>query len=241
MAIQCAVSVDGANLVASIAGGLRLTDRPALQEQLLKCLADQPEALLVDLSAMWVDQPPALSSFTVVLRQAAQWPGTPVLFCAPRPRTRELLSTADGRLPLYPTVEAALAHLDGEPRTVPSISEDLLPVTGSTRHARDVTTEACARWELPGLVAPASLIVTELVANVIDHAHTMMTLRLSLRQRYLNIAVRDGSPHPPVPAAGLRPEIASGRGLLLIDELAYRWGHLPSNGGKVVWAALRRT
>ena len=38
-----------------------------------------------------------------------------------------------------------------------------------------------------------------LVANAIDHAHTMMTLRLSLQRRYLNIAVRDGSPRPPVP------------------------------------------
>jgi hypothetical protein len=240
MAVRCEVSGDGAGMVATLSGGLRLADRAALQDRLLKCLAEQPRALLVDLSAMWVDEPPALSVFTVVLRQAARWPGTPVLLCGPHPGTRELLSTTAGhRLPLHPNVEAALAHLHDRRRTVPSISEDLLPVSGSTRHARDVATEACVRWDLPGLVAPASLIVTELVANVVDHAHTMMTLRLSLRQRYLNVAVRDGSPNPP--ALGTPPRTGGGRGLILVDELADRWGHLPSTGGKVVWAALRRT
>ncbi len=239
MAVRCDVSGDGTTIVAVLSGALGMTDGAALRDRLLTCLAEQPQALLVDLSAMSVDEPPALSIFTVVLRQAARWPGTPVLFCAPRPGTREVLATTpDRRLPLHPTVEAALAHLRGRRRTVPSISEELLPIAGSTRHARDVATEACARWDLPGLVAPASLVVTELVANVVDHAHTMMTLRLSLRRRYLNVAVRDGSPRPPVLGT---PPHAGGRGLILVDELADSWGHLPSTDGKVVWAGLQRT
>ncbi|WP_433790364.1 ATP-binding protein [Actinoplanes sp. CA-252034] len=159
-----------------------------------------------------------------------------------RPETRELLSTAAGHtLPLYDSVAAARTHLHDDRRTVPSISEVLLPVAGSTRHGRDVVTEACARWDLPDLVAPASIIVTELIANVVDHVGSMMTLRLSLRRRYLNMAVRDGSPQPPVPALGMSPQAAGGRGLLLVNELTYSWGYLPSTGGKVVWAALRRT
>ncbi|GIE74428.1 hypothetical protein Aph02nite_03780 [Actinoplanes philippinensis] len=241
MAVRCEVSGDGGNLLATLSGDLVLADSADLREQLLKCLAEQPDALLVDLSALRVAQPLALSIFRVVLRQAARWPGTPILFCASGRDTRKLLTTAANHtLPLYASVAAALAHLHDERRTMPSISEELLPVAGSTRHGRDIATEACIRWDLPDLVAPASLIVTELVANVVDHAHTMMTLRLSLRQRYLNIAVRDGSSHPPVPALGVTPQAANGRGLLLVNELAYHWGHLPSTGGKVVWAALRR-
>lgn len=241
MTVRCEVNGDGSSLVAALSGGLRLADGSAIREQLLKCLAEQPDALLIDLSAMTVDQPLALSIFKVVLRQAARWPGTPILFCAPCPRTRQLLSTAaNHRLPLYPSVGAALTHLHDQRRTVPSISEELLPVAGSTRHARDIATEVCVRWDLSALIAPASLIVTELVANVVDHARTMMTLRLSLRERYLNIAVRDGSPQPPAPALGMPLEAASGRGLLLVNELAYSWGYLPSTTGKVVWAALRR-
>jgi hypothetical protein len=241
MTIRCEVTSDGANLIAVLSGELRLADGAALRERLFKCLAEQPEALFIELSGLTVGQPLALSIFTVVLRQAARWPGIPILFCAPGPGTRELLSTAaNRRLPLVPSVDAALAHLHDRRHTVPSIREDLLPVSGSARHARDVATEACVRWEMPGLLAPASLIVTELVANVTDHAHTMMTLRLSLRQRYLNIAVSDGSSQPPRPSTGVPSQAASGRGLLLVNELAYRWGYLPSAGGKVVWAALRR-
>jgi hypothetical protein len=35
-----------------------------------------------------------------------------------------------------------------------------------------------------------------------------------------------------------RADPATGRGLLLVDEFALRWGSFPAAGGKVVWAAL---
>ncbi|GAA1619782.1 ATP-binding protein [Actinoplanes couchii] len=237
MTIRCEVSGDTAALVATVSGRLRLTDATTLRDHLLKCLAEQPDALLVDLSGLHLDQPLALSIFTVVLRQAARWPGVPVVFCAPPPETRRHLTGPCRRLVVFDSRAAARAHLHDERRVMPSLREDLLPVSGSVRHARDLATDACLRWDLPGLVAPASLIANELVANVIDHAHTMMTLRMSVRQRHLSIAVQDGSAAPPV-AAATGPEHLRGRGLLLVNELANTWGHLPSNGGKVVWATL---
>ena len=241
MPIRFAVNGDGSTLIATVPGILRLSDSAALRESLFACLAEQPDALLIDLSGLDVEQPRALSVFTTVLRQADRWPGTPVLLYGPTPATRGLLETdAYQRRALCDDRAAALAHLDDNGRRpTSSLSEDLLPVAGSTRHARDIATEACIRWDVPELIAPASLIVSELVANVVDHAHTMMTLRLSLRQRYLNMAVRDGSPTPPAAPRQVSPEAASGRGLLLINELATHWGHLPSKDGKVVWAALR--
>jgi len=242
MSIRCETSGDGANLIATVSGELRLADTAPLHIALLKCLAEQPDALLVDLTGLHVRQPLALSVFTAVLRQAARWPGTPVLLCGPPPDTRRhLVAGAYRRLPLFTGTAPALAHLHDERLTMPSLSEELLPVSGAARHARDVVTEACLRWDLPELVAPASLIVNELVANVVDHAGTMMTLRLSLRKRYLNIAVRDGSPAPPVLSAAVSPEALNGRGLMLVNELACTWGSLPATDGKVVWAALRRT
>jgi anti-anti-sigma regulatory factor len=243
MSIRFEMNGDGAILIVTMSGELRLDDKAVVRERLLKCLAEQPAALLLELSGMRVAQPLALAVFTEVLRQAARWPGVPILLCSPTEDTRELLSAqAYQRLPIFDSRGAALEHLPDGRLTMPSISEELLPVSGSTRHARDVVTEACMRWDLPGLVAPASLIVTELVANVVDHAHTMMTLRLSVRPRYLNLAVRDGSHDPPLAAIPAHPEAKRGRGLLLVNELAYRWGYLPAHhGGKVVWAALRRT
>jgi anti-anti-sigma regulatory factor len=241
MTVHCDVRAHGDCLVASLSGRLQLADAVPLRNRLLKCLAEQPEVLLLDMPGLEVEQPLALSVFTAVLHQAARWPGTPVLICGASPATRDLMENgAYQHFPLFDDLAAACAHPGDDRVIMPSVSEELLPVSGSTRHARDVTTEACLRWDLPDLVAPASLIVTELVANVIDHAHTMMSLRISLRPRHLNVAVRDGLTDPPVPGGPEDEPALRGRGLLLVGSVADSWGWLPSETGKVVWAALRR-
>jgi anti-anti-sigma regulatory factor len=241
VAIECDVGTGGDHLVVTLSGRLGLRDVAPLRSRLLKCLAEQPEAVLVDLSGFAVGEPLALAVFTAVVRQAARWPGVPVLFCAPTPATRAVLNQ-DGyhRLPVFHSVSAARRHIGTDQRTLTSLTEELLPVFGAPRQARNFATDACLRWDLAHLVAPASLIVSELVSNVVDHAHTMATLRLSLRHRYLAIAVRDGSPDEPVKSAGLPPDARTGRGLVLVEESAHSWGWLPTDGGKVVWASLAR-
>ncbi len=241
MTVQCAVGDDGDNLLVALDGALGLRDVVPLRDRLLKCLAEQPAALLLDLSGLTVSEPLALAVFTAVSRQAARWPGTPVLLCAARPQTHQLLATtAFHRLPLFATMDAGRRHAGSARRVLPTISDELLPIRGAARQARNVTTDACLRWELPELVAPASLIASELVSNVVDHAHTMMTLRLSLRRNYLNVAVRDGSTAEPVRPGPSAPEGPGGRGLFLVEATAHSWGWLPTDGGKVVWAALAR-
>jgi anti-sigma regulatory factor (Ser/Thr protein kinase) len=241
VAIECHVEADGDGLVVALHGRLGLREIAPLRNRLLKCLAEQPEAVLVDLTGFSVGEPLALAVFTTVVRQAAQWPGIPVLFCAPSPATRTLLSQAAfHRLPTFHSISAARAYIGTEQQTLPSLSDELLPVSGAARQARNVATEACLRWDLPHLVAPASLIVSELVSNVVDHAHTMATLRLSLLRRYLTVAVRDGSVAEPVKTAGVSPNTRTGRGLILVEASASSWGWLPTDGGKVVWASLVR-
>jgi anti-anti-sigma regulatory factor len=227
VAIGCDVGADGDNLVVALNGRLGLREVVPLRTQLLKCLAEQPEAVLVDLAGLSVGEPLALAVFTTVVRQAAQWPGIPVLFCSPTPDTRALLNRGVfHRLPTFHSVAAARAHVGTDRQTLPSLTDELLPISGAARQARNVATDACLRWEL--------------VSNVVDHAHTMGTLRLSLRRRYLTIAVRDGSPVEPVKAAELSPDALAGRGLILVEESAHSWGWLPTEGGKVVWASLAR-
>jgi hypothetical protein len=241
VAIECHVETEGDSLVVALNGRLGLREVAPLRNRLLKCLAEQPEAMLIDLAGFSVGEPLALAVFTAVVRQAAQWPGVPVLFCAPTPATLLLMNRgAFHRLPIFHSVLAARADLGTDRRTLPSLSDELLPVAGAARQARNVATEACLRWDLPHLVAPASLIVSELVSNIVDHAHTMATLRLSLHRRYLTIAVRDGSMAEPVKAAGTSPGARTGRGLILVDASASSWGWLPTDGGKVIWASLAR-
>jgi two-component sensor histidine kinase len=120
-----------------------------------------------------------------------------------------------------------------------SITEDLLPVPHAARHARDMVTEACVRWDLEHLTAPAALIATELVGNVIDHAHTMMTLEISRdRYAYLRLAVHDGSHLPPVLRRGWDVTSPNGLGLRLVDFSSSAWGFTREAGGKAVWATL---
>jgi two-component sensor histidine kinase len=118
------------------------------------------------------------------------------------------------------------------------ISDLLLPLTGTSRHARDLATEACLRWDLPDLIGPVGVVVTELVSNAIEHANTMITLQLARRPRHFHVAVRDGSAWPPETRVPASDEPGRGRGLLLVASLAADWGWLPTGDGKVVWATL---
>lgn len=218
--------------LVAVRGQLALAGTGRLRTVLLKQLAEQPRALLVELATMTVAEPTALAVFTAVVRQAATWPGVPVLLCAPLPPVATLLAGGGyGRLPVHESTGAALLGLDEGTVAPPILSDDLLPVSGASRHARDMATEACARWSLPHLIGPASLIAGELVSNVISHASTMMTLRIAHRDRYLHLAVRDGSPAEPVIGG-------PGFGLTMVEAAATHWGWLPTVDGKVVWAVL---
>ncbi len=225
----------GGRTIVAVHGDLRLDGTPRLRAALLKCLAEQPAALLVDLSEMHPAEPTALAVFTAVVRHAARWPGTPVLFCSPAPATRALLDRGRfGALPVHDSVAEALAVLDEGRTSMRSISDQLLPISGAVRHARNLATEACSAWDLPHLVGPASLVVSELVSNAIEHAGTMMTVSFDRWPRHLNVTVRDGSPELPQ----LRPlgELVKGHGLVLVKSVASRWGCLPTRDGKAVWA-----
>jgi anti-anti-sigma regulatory factor len=240
MAVKFRMEADDRALVARLSGPLSLAEVVDVRISLLKCLAEQPKALLVDLSDLTVLDPLALSVFTAVVRQAARWPGTPVLFCAPGPGAARLLaSPAYRRLVVLDSLDSGRGHVAAGTYRPRVVSEEMLPVGGSSRRGRDVVTDACLRWDLPHLVAPASLVVSELIGNAVDHAGTMMTLRVSQWQRYFFVAVRDGSTAEPPAAVRLpAPYTVGGRGLFLVDATAHSWGCLPARDGKVVWASM---
>jgi anti-anti-sigma regulatory factor len=236
--VDCTVQGDADLLVARLSGALGMSEAVQVRTHLLKCLAEQPSALLVDLAGLAVSNELSLSVFNAVVRQAARWPGTPVLLCAPQPATAVMLASAVyRRLPVFSSLDRARSFLDSSPYTLPSVAEDLLPTVGAARQSRNVATEACLMWDLPHLVGPACLIASELVSNAVDHAGTMMTLRVSLGRRFFFIALRDGATAEPVAGS---PDVASerGRGLRIVDATAHSWGFLPARDGKVVWASL---
>jgi hypothetical protein len=213
-----------------------MSSAPVVRAALLKCLVEQPDAVVVDLAGTVVIEPAAAAVFLTVARQASHWPGTPMMICTPDPALVHLLTSRYGRLAVHTSVADALAARPSP--HLPWISETLLPVSGAIRRARDVAGEACARWELPHLVGPATVIAGELVTNAVVHAQTMIDLRLTLGRRYLILAVRDGSAALPVLPPSASADPAAPKGLLLVDAMAQHWGTLPAEGGKVVWATL---
>ncbi|MFC5853535.1 SpoIIE family protein phosphatase [Streptomyces chlorus] len=100
--------------------------------------------------------------------------------------------------------------------------------------ARRAATRQLGRWGLEELVFTTELIVSELVTNAIRHAAGPVRLRL-IRERALVCEVFDGgatTPHLRHP----RAMDEGGRGLLLVSQLAQRWGTRFVPDGKVIWA-----
>jgi anti-anti-sigma regulatory factor len=208
----------------------------ALREALVTVLATQPQAVVVDVSALAVPDPAAAQVLEAVLEtvaaEIADWPATQLALCAPDDR----IGPATG-LPTWPTTPAAIAAL-GRPTPEAYRHLDLDPEPGAARSARRLLTDACADWALDDLAGSSCIVLTEMVNNVVAHAHTPMTVLLSRRDERLSLAVRDGSPTIPHFSGPVAPTAYGGRGLLLIDSVADRWGCLAADGGKVVWALM---
>ena len=231
-ALECLIDRRTGYTLVELVGALDLPGATRARAALLKVLTEQPQAVVVDLAR--VDECPTTSVavFRAVARQAARWPAIPLLLACPTAHFSALFDRSSAALtPSFPSVDAAAASL-GTASATPMIVDDLLPVSGAARRARDVVTDACLRWNLPDLTGPACIVVSELVNNGVEHAATMLSLRLSLRQRHLCVAVQDGSVAPPL----LRRPQLRGRGLNLVDAVAGSWGHLQTADGKVVWA-----
>ena len=126
----------------------------------------------------------------------------------------------------------------------PRARTDLDPTASSAKAARDFVRRVLDAWDCDDPDEIALLLTSEVVSNAVLHAATRLALDVDLDDDVLRISVHDGSPRP---ATMRDPEAGTpgGRGLLLVDSLARRWGSdvEQEGAGKVVWfelAASRR-
>jgi anti-sigma regulatory factor (Ser/Thr protein kinase) len=122
---------------------------------------------------------------------------------------------------------------------------DLAAVPRSVPVARRLVRLVLASWELAGLAEYAELIASELVTNAIAASaaagHPVIRLRITSRTYAAVIAVWDGSDGWPVPRRDGTADALGGRGLMLVEALADRWGAEPAEeSGKTVFAVLAR-
>jgi MEDS: MEthanogen/methylotroph, DcmR Sensory domain len=105
--------------------------------------------------------------------------------------------------------------------------------------ARHFTVGTLRDWGAGDIADDAALVVTELAANAIVHAHSAFTVLLSAYGDRVRISVRDALPLPGAPGAPLVPVPLHGLGV--VDALASRWGvESLGNTGKTVWVELLR-
>jgi anti-sigma regulatory factor (Ser/Thr protein kinase) len=121
-------------------------------------------------------------------------------------------------------------------------------------YASRIETKAAARFPPEPLSAPAArrfvadvvsrwsldqgetivLLVSELATNAILHGRTDFEVSIRIVDNSVRVEVRDDNSRAPV-AALVPDDATTGRGLLLVQALSYRWGIKHSTGGKSVW------
>ncbi|MFG2130789.1 ATP-binding protein [Streptomyces sp. NPDC048751] len=128
-----------------------------------------------------------------------------------------------------------------------SFAEQFVSSPRGARLARRLAVRRMEEWGHP----PASdascavaLVVGELAANAVQHGRVAgrefgLRLALDAAVGLVRIEVADAATakRPPTAPPSSYPEGESGRGLLLVDALAVRWGAAPRRPvGKTVWA-----
>ncbi|MFI5476980.1 SpoIIE family protein phosphatase [Streptomyces cacaoi] len=112
---------------------------------------------------------------------------------------------------------------------------DLVSDPAIVARARRHATDQLTAWRLDDAALIAELIVSELVTNAIRYGRPPIQLRLIHHDNILISEVFDSSSTAPhLRRARLFDE--GGRGLLLVAQLAHRWGTRHGPIGKTIWA-----
>ena len=130
----------------------------------------------------------------------------------------------DGRLVMDGFARWVLPSVEPRPERVPYLRRQVARVV----HL----------WRLEALAWQVELVVTELATNAVRHARTLFTVAMTWDGRRLRIEVSDAHPVPPEPRDEIPHDATGGRGLLLIEQLADRWGYDPHDRGKTIWCDL---
>lgn len=125
------------------------------------------------------------------------------------------------------------------PTGIPGYSETLPRSPESAATARRLVRTALATWRLEQLADAATLIISELTTNAVQHAQSSAIRVVVTRPEpaTVQIAVVDKSGVQPVRYEADEDD-ESGRGLALVELMAARWGIDLLPWGKRVWAEL---
>lgn len=225
--------------VIRLTGDLTASSGAKVRTALVESLVDEPTSVIVDLAGLSTLDEAAAQVFPGVASRAALWPGAVLLLCGPSATVAPTLAglEREGMIRSYPSFSRALAVATAQ--EVPQrVRQHLEPSVHAPRLARELAAAACRQWGVPECAMPAEILASELVTNAVRHAATALTLRITYRNNQLRVSVHDRDRQ----MARLQSPSESddhGRGLLIVNSVATRWGSEPVVGGKVVWAAMQ--
>jgi hypothetical protein len=226
---------DGVIIVLTIRGTWDLALLSETFAVLQVCLAAHPAGLIIDLTALHDDDARSVPAWTSLRYLGADMhPPALVALCVPPEAVlaHRLQQIGTHRfLPVYAKVHQARTALDSLIPLTNRLVTHLTAAPHAPRSARQLVDEACRTWHLAHLLFPARLIVSELVANAVQHARTDIGVTVSRRGQRLHLIVSDKDhrvPELPARAYG-RPAVG---GLHLLQAVAARWGTVPTSDGK---------
>lgn len=246
--VAVTADVDGAVIDIAVHGDWDARLGATVALEIGRCLAESPAAILIDVTRV-VD--PAADSIPVWLSAtqaaAAADPPARLALCLPAGSTlatRLRRIGAQRYLPLFDSPAAAREALTGSRPLSDVVRLRLPPSPVSPSVARNLVGGACQAWNLGAVLHPGRAVLSELVANAVEHARTEMEVSISRRGSALHLAVRDRNPTLPriIELRPVRPGLPldeRGHGLRVVHADSIAWGAIPTIGGKMVWATVR--
>ena len=228
---------DAGIVIVRLLGVLSIGAVPRLRDTLLKCLADQPAAVIVDLELLAIQHPVALNVFAVVARRTAVWSGGQLILAAGpalEGRGRRQARALSRFVRIYPSLQIALTATGRAP--LRRLAVWLLPIeAASPGAARRHVLEFCRSCGCESAADDAVVLADELVEQGMKHSTSDLILRLELRRGLLTIAATDDRS-----TGGDRESQFDPLSRRIVAEVATAWGSsATATGGTVVWAVLR--
>ncbi|MGA5304537.1 ATP-binding protein [Nucisporomicrobium flavum] len=232
---------DGSFVDITVTGHWTAALQTAATRTLRKCLAERPAGIMVDLHGL-VD--PAGASVPTWISAAEATPAVRLALCLPRESAlAAALRSADCKSVLETPEEARAALTENCP-PAEVIRLRLTPSPEAPCEARNLVGDACHEWDLQAVLHPGRAVMSELVANAVEHARTDMDISVSRRGTALHLVVRDRTRQLPrvldlAPVEPGLPLDERGHGLRVVHADSTAWGAIPVTDGKMVWATVR--
>lgn len=227
--------------IVTVTGVLDGSTYATVRDQVIKAALDEPAAVIVDVNALDAPAPSAWSVFTSAQWHVSTWPDVPIMLVCANDAVRATI-TRNGitrYVPVYPTIEAALATVAAGGRHSRRRARAELPALASSpRQARDLVAEWLTAWSRPELIAVAKVVTDILVENALQHTDSAPVLVAECDAGAVTVTVADGCLRPALRRENTGSGGESVSGLAVLAALCRVWGSAPTPAGKTVWAVI---